>query len=75
MTASSDALRRFDDLYREGRIDGVAVVAADADACPACAPLADRVYAPRELPALPIAACSSPRGCRCRYEPSVTVPE
>lgn len=62
-------------LYLDGVIDGVALVAADANACPACLALADRSYLPSGLPALPIDGCSGPTGCRCRYEPNVTVYE
>lgn len=62
-------------LFDEGAIDGVAVAAADADACPRCATRADRVYLPNKLPRLPIEGCTAARGCRCRYEPSVTVVE
>jgi len=53
----------------------VALVAADTTACAACAAIADRVYAPRKLPALPVPTCARVGGCRCRYEPSVTVVE
>lgn len=65
----------FQRLFDEGTIEGVAVVAADAEACATCGAVADRVYAPRKLPRLPIEACTSARGCRCRYEPAVTVVE
>ncbi len=63
------------ELYLAGGIDGVALVAADATACEACSELADRVYLPTRLPPLPIDGCTRPGGCRCRYEPSVTVYE
>jgi hypothetical protein len=59
----------------EGAIEGVAVVAADANACSACTVLADRVYVPRKLPRVPIEGCTGRGGCRCRYEPAVTVVE
>ena len=62
-------------LYLAGQIDGVALVAADATACPACQAVADRVYMPTHLPGLPLEACTRPGGCRCRYEPSFTVYE
>jgi hypothetical protein len=70
--------RRIDELqqlYLAGGIDGVALVAADATACSPCLELADRVYLPSRLPRLPIDGCSRAGGCRCRYEPSVTVYE
>ena len=62
-------------MYLEGGIDGVALVAWDATACPACLEVADRVYMPVQLPAVPVEGCIRPGGCRCRYEPSVTVYE
>jgi len=76
MTDDGDAgIGRLQELYLGGVIDGVALVAADADACPACLAVTDRLYVPTHLPALPIASCSGPGGCRCRYEPSFTVYE
>jgi len=65
----------FERMYRDGTIDGVSLVAADATACDACTALADRSYLPSRLPDLPIAGCTRPGGCRCRYEPNVTVYE
>jgi len=38
------------------------------DACPACEATAG-AYDFDEAPALPVAGCSHPGGCRCRYEP------
>jgi hypothetical protein len=35
----------------------------------------DRSYLPSGLPPLPIEGCSAAGGCRCRYEPNVTVYE
>lgn len=75
MTADRTAVARFQELYLDGTIDGVALVAADANACPACLAISDRSYLPFGLPALPIEGCSRPRGCRCRYEANVTVYE
>ena len=69
------ALARLQAMYLEGGIDGVALVAADSGACPTCLALTDRSYLPSGLPELPIAGCSRPGGCRCRYEPNVTVYE
>jgi hypothetical protein len=73
--ARDELIKRFQRLFDEGAIDGVALVAADANACRVCAGLADRVYAPRKLPRLPVERCATPTGCRCRYEPSITVVE
>lgn len=66
---------RFQAMYLDGGIDGIALVAADSDPCPTCLGLTDRSYIPSGLPRLPIAGCSAPGGCRCRYEPNVTVYE
>jgi hypothetical protein len=50
-------------------------VAADALACAACLAVADRGYQPLKLPVLPIVGCTRATGCRCRYEPLITVVE
>lgn len=68
-------LASLQEMYLSGGIDGVALVAADSGACPACLALTDRSYLPSGLPQLPIAGCTGARGCRCRYEPNVTVYE
>jgi hypothetical protein len=75
MTAERPEIERFQELYLGGVIDGVALVAADSTACPACLAVSDRSYLPSGLPSLPIEGCSRPGGCRCRYEPNVTVYE
>jgi len=71
-TYAPDELQR---LYHDGVIDGVALVAADANACPPCTEIADRVYVPAQLPDVPVPACTRAGGCRCRHEPSFTVYE
>lgn len=68
-------LARFQAMYLEGSIDGVALVAADDRACPTCLAVTDRSYIPSGLPRIPVAGCSAVAGCRCRYEPNVTVYE
>lgn len=68
-------LATFQAMYLDGGIDGVALVAEDANACPTCLQLTDRSYIPSGLPDLPLAGCTGPDGCRCRYEPNVTVYE
>jgi hypothetical protein len=76
MTESGQAyIDRLQELYLEGGIDGVTVVAADATRCPTCGEWDQQVLMPSRLPALPIAGCTRQGGCRCRYEPNVTVPE
>jgi hypothetical protein len=75
VTADRQDVTRFQELYLDGTIDGVALVAADSNACPACLAVSDRSYLPSGLPPLPIEGCSRPGGCRCRYEPNVTVYE
>jgi hypothetical protein len=71
----ADEIDRYQEMYLAGGMEGVALVAADTNACPACAALADQMYLPSRLPPLPIAGCTAASGCRCRYEPSVTVYE
>jgi hypothetical protein len=68
-------VRRFQELYLDGTIDGVSLVAADADACATCLAVTDRAYLPSGLPPLPIEGCTRAGGCRCRYEPNITVYE
>ena len=68
-------LASLQEMYLGGGIDGVALVAADASACSSCLAVTDRSYLPSGLPALPIAGCTGAAGCRCRYEPNVTVYE
>ena len=68
-------LASLQEMYLGGGIDGVALVAADSSACPACRAVPDQSYLPSGLPALPIAGCTGAAGCRCRYEPNVTVYE
>lgn len=69
------SLEQLQTLYHDGVLDGVALVAADSEACDRCTGLADRVYLPSRLPTLPIDGCTRTEGCRCRYEPSFTVYE
>jgi hypothetical protein len=68
-------IARFQELYLDGTIDGVSLVAADANACPACLAVTDQAYLPSGLPDLPIDGCTGPAGCRCKYEPNITVYE
>jgi hypothetical protein len=68
-------IERFQKLYLDGDIDGVAVVAADATRCAGCGRFDGQMYTPTTLPVLPVADCSSPNGCRCRYEANFTVYE
>ena len=39
------------------------------DACPTCR-AAGGIYPPDAIPAIPIAGCANPAGCRCRYIPA-----
>ena len=73
--AADPQLASLHALYLDGGIDGVSLVAADSTACPACIAVSDRAYLPLELPPLPIVDCSRAGGCRCRYEPNITVYE
>ena len=76
MTAPREQLiARFQELYLAGDIDGVAFVAADSTRCDACGQFDGQMYTPMTLPPLPVAGCSRPGGCRCRYEANFTVYE
>jgi len=68
-------LATFQAMYLDGGIDGVSLVAADSNACGVCLAVTDIAYIPSGLPRLPIEGCRSAGGCRCRYEPNVTVYE
>ena len=68
-------IRRFQVMYLDGGLEFVALVNADSLACEACRAVGDRGYLPSRLPLLPFRGCSAPRGCRCHYEPSITVVE
>jgi hypothetical protein len=61
--------------YLEGRYEFIAIVARDALRCGPCAAIEERGYAPWDLPELPNGDCTRPGGCRCRYEPAITVVE
>jgi hypothetical protein len=67
-----EPLRR---LFLEGGCEYVSVVARDDRACSACLGIADRGYLPWRLPLLPLGSCTARDGCRCRYEPLITVVE
>jgi hypothetical protein len=56
-------------------IEYVAVVVKDDLACGACKSVADRGYLPLRAPLLPNVSCTRAGGCRCRYEPWITVVE
>jgi len=75
MTEREAKIAAFQELYLNGTIDGVSLVATGSDACGACLAVTDRAYLPSQLPALPLDGCTDARGCRCRYEPNVTVYE
>jgi hypothetical protein len=75
MTDRTPQIATFQELYLGGTIDGVSLVAADSNACPTCLAVTDQAYLPSQLPLLPIDGCTGPGGCRCRYEPNVTVYE
>ena len=64
---TAQALRKFQE---NSRVQNIRLVVSD-DACPACLEVAG-TYSKNEVPALPVAGCSSPTGCRCFYEPMLT---
>jgi hypothetical protein len=68
-------LEKLQTMFEDGVIEYVSLVARDANACPACLAVTDRGYLPLKLPVLPVSSCTTPSGCRCRYEPLITVVE
>lgn len=68
-------IARFQVMYLDGGIDGVAFVAADSTRCGACARYDGQMYTPSTLPVIPVPDCTRPSGCRCRYEANVTTAE
>jgi hypothetical protein len=75
VTDRTPEIAQFQALYLGGTIDGVSLVAADSTACATCLAVTDRAYLPSGLPLVPIDGCTRDGGCRCRYEPNVTVYE
>jgi len=73
-TSREELVARFQKLYLDGDIDGVAVVAADSTRCEACARYDGQMYTPSTLPEVPVIDCSRTT-CRCRYEANFTVYE
>jgi hypothetical protein len=67
--------QRYQQMYLDGVVEYVSLVAADANACPTCLAITDRGYLPLKLPNLPVEGCTRSSGCRCRYEPLITVVE
>jgi hypothetical protein len=67
-TAAMEALKKF----RENpRVKSVRLITY-ADCCPVCASF-EGTYTKEEAPSLPIEGCSHPNGCRCFYEPMLTI--
>ena len=73
-TSRAELIARFQKLYLDGDIDGVAVVAADSTRCDSCARFDGQMYTPSTLPEIPNPGCSR-AACRCRYEANFTVYE
>ena len=46
----------------------VSVVADPIDCCPAAQLITKQRYLADDAPMLPLAACTNPQGCRCKYE-------
>jgi len=63
----SEAARALRRIRADGRFDQVRIL-ADWASCPVCK-AAEGVHPIDDVPELPIEGCSSPYGCRCRYEP------
>jgi len=64
---ASAAARSLKRLQANPRVKYI-VIAAPAEACPACQQLAG-TYAKDQVPRLPVESCSHPLGCRAYYMP------
>lgn len=62
------ALKKFQD---NERVINVRLIVA-ADCCPVCA-AHEGTYDKQAAPALPLEGCSHPNGCRCFYEPRLSI--
>jgi hypothetical protein len=62
------ALKKF---RANERVSNVRLIVS-GDCCPACT-AHEGTYDKNEAPLLPIEGCSHPTGCRCFYEPMLTV--
>lgn len=71
--ASPESGRRAIAGYRLGIKSGGAIrgirIITGQDSCQTCQTLAANVYQPDDAPALPLAECTHPDGCRCAYRP------
>ena len=64
---NSAAAKALQKLLNNPRVKYI-VIAAPADACPACQQLTG-TYSKEEVPRLPVGECSHPLGCRAFYMP------
>lgn len=62
------ALKKFQE---NERVQNVRLIVSD-DCCPVCASQ-EGTYNKNEAPLLPVEGCSHSNGCRCFYEPMLTV--
>ena len=62
------ALKRFQE---NERVRNVRLIVSE-DCCPACA-AQEGTYDKNDALALPVEGCSHPKGCRCFYEPLLTI--
>lgn len=63
-----EALKKFQE---NPRVKNVRLITY-ADCCPVCASF-EGTYEKEKAPSLPIEGCSHPNGCRCFYEPMLTI--
>lgn len=63
----SETARALQRLRVDGRFRQVRII-VDRESCPVCQ-AAYGTYPIDQVPELPVEGCSSPNGCRCRYEP------
>lgn len=68
ISAANEALVKFQE---NPRVKNIRLIVA-ADCCPACAAY-EGTYDKQNVPSLPNPGCSNPNGCRCFYEPMLTM--
>jgi MoaA/NifB/PqqE/SkfB family radical SAM enzyme len=55
-------------MRARGAIRGIKIITAPGS-CSACERLAGTIYAPDQVPIIPVQQCSNSEGCRCAYSP------
>jgi len=70
-TNDTPAMKALQKFKNNPRVKNVRFIVA-ADCCPACA-THEGTYNKEDAPSLPVEGCSHPNGCRCFFEPMLTI--